>query len=67
MSNFMMPAKPESEVWAVIDYCNNECDSEGSPVVALFDKEQIAKQFCQARDYSYVTRMNVYHAMKKHE
>lgn len=62
--NFMIPTKPQSEVWAVTDYCSWECEGEGTLVVALFDKEQIAKQFKEARNYAGVQRMDVYHAMR---
>jgi hypothetical protein len=63
----MVPDKPGATVWAVLDYCDPECNSAGASVVALFDSEQTARQFANARDYPSVRVMSVYHAMKRYD
>lgn len=64
--SFMVADKPQGQVWAVGSYCDYDCSSDGFPVVALFDSEQIARQFAEARDYPVVRKMDIYHAMKAH-
>jgi len=60
---FMVPDKWDSTVWAVTDYCDPECQAEGTNVVALFTNEQIAAQFADARKLPAPHKMRVYRAM----
>jgi hypothetical protein len=62
---FMVPDKQVGALWAVIDN-DWECSAEGTHVVALFDNEQIARQFADAREYPSVRCLSVYHAMKRY-
>ena len=59
---FMVPDKAQATVWAVVDR-SWDCDAEGTHVVALFESEQTATQFANARDYPSVQSMSVYRAM----
>jgi hypothetical protein len=61
---FMVAYKPQGEAFAVIDYCDPECNAEGVCVIELFDNKQIAQQFADARGYPAVRKMSIYHAMK---
>lgn len=64
--SFMVPDKPTGiEVWAAVEWCCMDCPSQGVNVVALFDSEQTAKQFVDARDLDAAQRMPVHHAMKR--